>query len=307
MKQFKYDLAISLCKEDVEFARKLVKAINPNITIFFYEHRQEELISKSGPEVFANIFKHDSRVVLILSRKEWGKSYYTGIERGAITDRTVHDGFSFIMVIPMIATEIPDWYPATHIYADPFRFTIEELAKFIEFKIANEGGEVRPLTLEEQYEHLLDRIAQKRNIIQLQHCAAAIASVDKELFSFKEYFNHKSELLKKSIFDRYSHLSFRVTIHHAHIGYGDYLLDCAFQLPGIIHDDIKTTQDVLVAFELSKTFEGIGNKKLIDKQEFFFIILLSSRDGRHLICMNRQQIKNYRYYSGIERAQNIMT
>ena len=131
---FRYDIAISLCKEDVGFADKLVRAINPNLKVFFYEHKQEELISKSGPEAFARVFKEESRVVVILSRKGWSETFYTEIERSAIMDR-IKSGYQFLMVIPMKQAqgETPPWYPETHIYASPFRFTIEQLAKFIEF------------------------------------------------------------------------------------------------------------------------------------------------------------------------------
>ena len=100
IQNFKYDIAISLCKEDVDFADKLVKAINPNLKVFFYEHKQEELISKSGPEAFARVFKEESRVVVILSRKEWSETFYTDIERSAIMDR-IKGGYRFLMVIPM--------------------------------------------------------------------------------------------------------------------------------------------------------------------------------------------------------------
>lgn len=66
MNNFKYDVAISLCKEDVEFAKRLIKAINPSLNVFFYADRQEDLISKSGPEAFAKIFKNESRIVVVL-------------------------------------------------------------------------------------------------------------------------------------------------------------------------------------------------------------------------------------------------
>ena len=117
MTDYKYDIAISLCKQDAVFAKKLVKALNPGLKIFFYEEKQEELISKSGPEVFAKIFKEQSRVVVILSRNEWSESYYTDIERSAIIDRTSvkNEGYNFLMVIPMEPGQIPSWYPSTRI------------------------------------------------------------------------------------------------------------------------------------------------------------------------------------------------
>lgn len=270
MQPFKYDVAISLCKEDVDFADKLVRALNPNLKVFFYKHRQEELISKSGPAVFARTFKEESRIVVILSRKKWSETYYTEIERNAIVDRTMKDGLRFLMVIPMQAGEIPAWYPETYIYASPLNFTIDQLARFIEFKVTEEGGIVKPLTLEDQYQNLLDRIKEKRNIINLQHTPAAIESAITELTKFKNYLNERSKFLEKSIFDRYSHSPFNYAIHRAHIGYGEYLLECDFQLPGMVYDGIATTQDVLLTFDLSKTYGDSNTKKSLENEQRFF-------------------------------------
>lgn len=270
MEQFKYDIAISLCKEDVEFADKLVNAINPNLRIFFYNQRQEELISQSGPEIFARTFKEESRIIVILSRKKWSETFYTEIERNAIIDRTMKEGYRFLMILPMVPGEIPAWYPKTYIYANPLIFAIEELVRFIEFKVSEEGGIVKPLILEDQYQNLLSRIEAKRNIINLQHSSTAIESVTIELTKFKAYFDERSELLKRSIFDRFTCYPFNYAIHKAHIGYGEYLLEFEFQLPGIIYDGIVTTQDVLLTLELSKTFGDYSTKKSLEIEQRFF-------------------------------------
>ncbi len=91
-----YDIAISLCKQDVDFAKKLVNKLNPSLSVFFYEDKQEELVAKCGPEEFSRIFKLRSKVVVIISRKEWGESFYTQIEKSAILDRLPQEGFVFL-------------------------------------------------------------------------------------------------------------------------------------------------------------------------------------------------------------------
>lgn len=133
MPNYDYDIAISLCKQDVDFGKKLVNNINPSLKVFFYENNQEDIISKSGPEVFSRIFKDKSRVVVILSRDEWSDSFYTDIERNAIIDRTSvkNEGYNFLMVIPMVPGQIPSWYPSTRIYADPRKFSVKQMARFI--------------------------------------------------------------------------------------------------------------------------------------------------------------------------------
>lgn len=181
MSNYKYDIAISLCKEDISFARKLVAAINPNLRVFFYEDKQEELISKSGPEAFAKVFKGESRVVVILSRKEWSETLYTEIEKNAIADRFSSEGYGFLFVIPLVSKQVPAWYPETRIYADPTRFSIEELAKFIEFKVTDRGGEVKPVPFKERADALIAKTKDKKELIKAQQTPEAINAAQDEL------------------------------------------------------------------------------------------------------------------------------
>lgn len=271
-KIFNWDIAISLCKQDIDFAKKLVKAINPSLKVFFYEDRQEELISKSGPEAFARKFKEESRVVVILSREEWGKSYYTEIERNAIIDRTAvkNEGYQFLIVIPLVQGEIPPWYPSTHIYASPFKFSIEELAHFIEFKVAEEGGVLKSLTLEDHYQNLLDRIEEKKAIINLQYDQVSIQCAKDEMTNLKNCFNNKSEFLSKSIVDEVSRFAFSDHTDNSYFGYGEYLLECKFKPNDKLNNQFLTTQDFLVSFELFKTFGSDENRKSVEKEERFF-------------------------------------
>jgi hypothetical protein len=260
IKKYKWDIAISLCKQDIEFAKNLVSVINPSLKIFFYEYKQEELISKSGPVEFAKTFKEESRVVVILSRNEWSNSYYTEIERNAIIDRTAvkNEGYQFLMVIPMVQDEIPPWYPSTQIYASPFRFPIEELAHFIEFKVAEEGGSVKELTVEDRYQNFLNRVASKKAIINLQHEEPAIQSAKVEMARLKICFNKKIEFLSKNLVDRVSSKQFTIDLNSAGFSFGDHLLECLL-FGGEYYYEIRTTQDLVVKFELFKIL-GNGEK-----------------------------------------------
>ena len=269
-KKYNWDIAISLCKQDIDFAKKLVKAINPSLKVFFYEDRQDELISKSGPVAFAKTFKDESRVVVILSRDEWSNSYYTEIERNAIIDRTAvkNEGYQFLMVIPMAQGETPPWYPSTQIYASPFSFSVEELAHFIEFKLADEGGTVKNPTLEDRYQNLLDRIDEKKAVINLQHQNVALDRARSEMKLFKQCFNKKSEFLNKSIFDKTAWYPFSDHANSSYIGIGEYLLECRFSLPDELY--IVTTQDFGVTFELFKIFGDATNRKSLEIEQHVF-------------------------------------
>lgn len=271
--KYKWDIAISLCKQDVDFARKLVKAFNPSLNVFFYEDRQEDLISKSGPVEFAKTFKADSRIVVILCRNEWSNSYYTEIERNAIIDRTSvkNEGYNFLMVIPMVQDEIPPWYPSTQIYASPFRFSIEELAHFIEFKVTEEGGVVKPLSLEDRLQNLIDRVELKKSIINLQHQKEAIESVKSEMNKLGDCFNRKAEFLIKNKVDEFSFNEFSGYFCKGNFRLGDCFLECRFLNQEDFYCQIITTQDVIVRFELFKVFDrGQGKERLEVEERIFY-------------------------------------
>lgn len=271
--KYNFDIAISLCKQDLEFARKIVKALNPSLKVFFYEDQQEELISKSGPEEFAKKFKIESRIVIILSRKEWSETFYTEIERNAIVDRTAikNEGYEFLMVIPMIPSEIPNWYPSTKIYADPTRFSTEELARFIEFKVTEEGGNVKSINLEDRYQNILDRIELKKKIVQLQLSELSIQASKAELKSIEEIFNNKINVLLKNIILPTHQSPYSEYSKFGQIGLSNYFLKCTIHIPDTSYQRIVTSQDFEIHMILYKT-PGItnANSKLIEEERRLF-------------------------------------
>ncbi len=262
MHTFKYDIAFSLCKQDVDFARKLVVAINPSLKIFFYENNQEELVSKSGPVKFAKVFKEEARVVLILSRKEWSESFYTELEQNAIMDR-IKKGYNFLMVIPTEAGFAPEWYPTNRLYANPTIFTIEQLAKFIEFKVTEEGGAVKPITLEDRYEHLKNKLEEKKALVRLQQNIEAIAAAKEEIKKFKEAFNQKIKFLQTPLIGGTGHYLFSEYVSNAHCSLSGFLLECVI---GDLENEgirVVTTQDYQVTFQLFQVFGNENNRKLL--------------------------------------------
>jgi hypothetical protein len=291
MASFKYDIAISLCKQDVDFARQLIAQINPSLKLFFYEDNQDEIITKSGPEVFGRIFKEESRVVVILSRTEWSESLYTDIEKNAIIDRTSvkNQGYQFLLVIPMEPGQIPSWYPSTKIYSDPRRFTIEELAKFIEFKVSEEGGVIKPITLEEQYEHLLERIEQKKALVAIQETQPGIDAAQSEIKALKGSFNKKLKLLQEGFFDGINWHPFTDHQDRGHFGIGDFQLSCQILKPDRLRHKVVTTQDIGVRFELVKLY-GNESKKLEEETRVYYYSL--SRIGWALQYLHERASQN---------------
>ncbi len=207
MNEFKYDIAISLCKEDVGYARDLVKALNPKLRVFFYEDRQEELVTKSAPEAFKKVFKEEARVVVILYRERWGNTLYTGIEEEAILERLKEgkgrEGHSFIFIIQFDKGKKPGWYPVKYIYADPYKYPIEKIAGLLEFKLSEIGVEITPMTFEERINWLRERLKKKEKILNYLSSDKSSSAVLEEIEKLKKVFSDKIEFLKRiDIFNR---------------------------------------------------------------------------------------------------------
>lgn len=295
-KDYKYDVAISLCNQDAEFARKLKAQINPSLNVFFYEQNQEEIISKSGPEVFGRVFK-ESRIVIILSRKEWGETYYTGIEKSVILDRTSvkGEGYDFLMVIPMMPNEIPIWYPSTRIYANPQNSSVEELAKFIEFKVTEAGGVVRQLTLEDVHKHLLNRIAEKKKLIKLQTCKEALDDILAAIEKIEQIVNKKIEFIESTGYWATQKQSWHLPFGSC-FAIEDSLLEIRILKPDETYQRIVSTQDYTLSIRLYKIIGGINNlyeesdnKQLIGTQNYKYLYSETLK-GWSASFMDRNQI-----------------
>jgi len=163
--KYKYEVAISLDKRDIDFGKQIIKKLNPNIQkkSFLYTENQKELVGENAVEKFRNVFRKDSRVVVVIYRPEYGKSFYTKLEKEAIIERYADkQGFDFLLVIPIVKNYEIEWYPPTRIYISPENFTIEEIAKFIEFKISQNDGLIPKITFNSKIEFFNEKIKEKR-------------------------------------------------------------------------------------------------------------------------------------------------
>lgn len=249
---YKYDIAFSLCKQDVQFARDLIAQLNPSINVFFYENSQEELIAKSGPEVFGRVFNKEARIVVILSRKEWSETYYTDIERNAIIDRTSirNEGYNFLMVIPMAPGEVPSWYPKTKIYADSQHWSIDRLASFVEFKLADEGGLIKKLTLEDRYNNLQQRIAAKNLLMQKQLSSEALQAVRSEIDTIDKIVRSKIDVFKDNKLWQTRQQSWPQPLPGAYFSISGIILEVKVMAPDETRQKIVSCQDYLLRVAL---------------------------------------------------------
>jgi hypothetical protein len=252
MNNYEYDIAISLCHQDIDYAQKIVDEINPNLNVFFYKDRQRELISNLGPEVFSDVFKEKSRLVVLLYRPEWGDSPYTKIEKNAISDRAFRQGQEFIFLIPLIKGKTPNWFNESRIYADPYNYTIEELVRFIEFKVADLGGIVKEINLIDKFNNFQKKVERKQELVNLQQNQIALDAARNELLKVRKLFNEKIEFLRVNNLFPTTCCLFQKDSSDAYLNFENYKLRCKIYNPEyIINVKVFSAQDFQILFTLS--------------------------------------------------------
>lgn len=152
---FKYDVAFSFCNQDEPLAQALHDLLVDRHSVFLYSKRQTELAGRDGEEVFNVAFGSQSRVVVVLYRKEWGTTPWTRIEETAIRNRAHEEGYDFSLFIPLDdPPEVPRWLPKTRIWCNLSRFGQSGTAAVISSLIQTQGGTSRSETIDDRSERL---------------------------------------------------------------------------------------------------------------------------------------------------------
>src|SRR5262245_42626718 len=141
MDEKKYEVAISCMKEDEKMAQELYDLLQPRVgSLFLYTQNQKDLIGENGLEAFGRIYRHESRVVVIIHRKGWGETKWTGVEDRAIGELWLDHGWRRILVYSM-DDSVPSWLPETFLWCGK-RYGLTAFAAAVERKVQEEGGSV---------------------------------------------------------------------------------------------------------------------------------------------------------------------
>jgi hypothetical protein len=170
--QYKYNVAISLLAQDLDYAKELDVEIRKVVRgeVFLYMRRQEPLaIAGELVEEFTRVFRDQARVVLILFRARWGNTSYTSIEQEALRSRrTRTTSFRFALVVSL-ETEgprAPEWYPASDLVMDPENFSPEAIARVVAARVEEAGGKTGPEGLAERHLRLQQEQVQREELEQ---------------------------------------------------------------------------------------------------------------------------------------------
>jgi hypothetical protein len=150
---YKYEVSISCLKEDVSLAQELYDLLQTRVrSIFLYPNNQADLVARDGLEVFQNVFRRESRVVVVIYREGWGQTKWTAVEETAIKEMCFDAGWTRIVVYSE-DEKAPKWLPQSYIWAGK-RYGLTALAGVIEQKVQEAGGSVGEEAVEEMAERI---------------------------------------------------------------------------------------------------------------------------------------------------------
>jgi len=123
---------------------------------------------------------------VVLFRPEWGETPWTRIERDAIKNRSLNDGWDFTTFVPTVEhPQMPLWLPKTRLYVGLQRWGMENAAAAIEARATERGSSPREETVAERADRFARaaKLKQKQEEFQSSHIGVNAALQAYEDFS----------------------------------------------------------------------------------------------------------------------------
>jgi len=297
-KEYRYEFGISLCNEDLEMAREIVRLSEiSKDKIFLYESNQEDLIAKNAVVRFTSTFKNDCRVIVVIHSSQYGLTRYTSLEQDAITERILSErNKRFLLFVKIDDSDLPSWYDEHYIYLKKSVYTLEQIAKYIDHKVREQGGDFKELSIDEKLIKYDQHFQKEIEIDFFSKNAATIEDQEdqfkKEIGLISDLFdiNHKkfeqfpSLRLNNSKDNEYDKSFYTVMHKRTNIDFG---FDSITKNP-------DHTMYLNLNFWLSRDSVGLGewgNQRLSDIESYYFSI----NEINEKIWRSHSNPRNYYY------------
>lgn len=267
LKEYRYDVAFSFCKEDENLANEISIVLDSNLSIFIYSKQQEDLVGSDGEIEFKRIFSEQSRVVVVLYREEYGKTPWTRMEEEAIRKRAYDEGYDFALYIPLQKDrKVPSYLPKTQIWVDLQRFGIQGAANIIGHIINGRGGDSKPASSEQKAERLKKRIDFEKKLNNYLSSYEAYQDAINEMSSLIKLGQEKAKIVFKGF---NHHVNFE-SPHFLEFEYDSYLLQFHWKIR--YQNVISDTRLVVTIFKQIPPKEPFGSSKYnsIETKTFAF-------------------------------------
>ena len=179
-RQFTYDVAFSLLIRDANIAGSLADQLAP-LACFVFTQRQRELVGRNGVEAFAELFRRDARLAVVLYRAGYGETDYTDLEARGIQDRGLETRWRSPILINLDGSSPPSWFPSQNIWLDLQRYPLSEAAGAIRLRAEELGASRRVETAAESLHRLSRRKEDAAARQQHARSASAVKEVEAEV------------------------------------------------------------------------------------------------------------------------------
>jgi hypothetical protein len=196
---FDYDVAFSFNALDEALATQLNDLLSPRLKTFIYSERQREIAGTDGQETFSAVYGQKARLIVILFRPEWGETPWTRVERDAIKNRSLNDGWDFTTFVPTVEpVQMPPWLPKTRLYVGLSRWGIDGAAAAIEARATEMGACPRVETIAERADRFAKDAAFKQTQKQFQNSNAGVTAALQAYEDFWTEVEAHTAVLRKS-------------------------------------------------------------------------------------------------------------
>jgi hypothetical protein len=156
-----FDVAISFCARDERLAAELAALLAP-LNVFVYSKKQEEIAGTDGTESFREVFRTESRIVVVLHRETWGNTRWTRVEELAIQDYMLESRFQPLVFVQLDKSAPPKWLPETLIRFDLETYSVDQLIGAIKAVAARHGAVLKSQTTVQKARLLAEQEAYER-------------------------------------------------------------------------------------------------------------------------------------------------
>jgi hypothetical protein len=148
-----YDVAISFLSADENIASALTSVLSKGLSVFFYPTKQQETAGADGLEKMRKLYSLEtSRVVVVLFRKAWGETQWTGVEDLAIRDRCLKDKFKSVFFLRLDKSALPQWVPETYVSFNYDVYGLDQAVGAIKARVQELGGLIQPESITKRAE-----------------------------------------------------------------------------------------------------------------------------------------------------------
>ena len=202
MKDYKYDVAFSFVQKDESLAIELFHLLNGRINCFIYTEEQKRLAGTNGEETFNSVFSKDSRIVVVLFSKEWGKTKWTRIEETAIRNKGFEEGYDFVILIPTEkGVSPPKWLPKNRIWIGLERWGIDSAASVIEARVVEFEGIIKEESIEDKVAKKDLELKENKRREQLLDSPEGLSLATTEIKKMKSEIYSKVKSIKEKVPD----------------------------------------------------------------------------------------------------------